>query len=183
MESSVVCPKCGVPACGKHCLAEKKQPPYGPCVKTSGWGTDHKGFGNCNNHGGATTTGRKHAKTLRQEAWDRILGLTDPALSRLAQLIDGAESDTVRLAAARDVLDRAGLGAKHVHEHTGPDGGPIPVEVRAAALAERARKLRPPAPATRKKASPAPTKGTGTDRRGSKPEADVTPPVDSAESP
>lgn len=126
-----------------HCGATLKRGD-GTCGHQAGWGTDHPGHGNCKLHGGATPTGKKHAKQLRQEAWDRILTLTDPALARLAQLIDGAETDTVRLAAARDVLDRAGLGAKHVHEHTGPDGGPIPVEVRAAELLGRARKLRPP---------------------------------------
>lgn len=146
-----------------HCGATLKSGP-GTCGHVAGWGTDHLGYGNCKLHGGATQTGKKHAKQLRQDAWDRILSLTDPALSRLAQLIDGAESDTVRLAAARDVLDRAGLGAKHVHEHTGPDGGPIPLEVRAAGLLKRARALRPPStgkPVTRKKASPTGKKASG----------------------
>lgn len=137
-----------------RCGAKLKQGD-GRCRKIAGTGTDHLGFGNCNLHGGSTQTGRKHAETLRQEAWDRILRMTDPALSRLAQLIDGGETDTVRLGAAKDILDRAGLGAKHVHEHTGPGGGPIPVEVRAAELLERVRALRPPEadkPRTRKAA-------------------------------
>lgn len=127
-----------------HCGAKLKSRD-GLCGNKAGYKTDHVGFGQCYLHGGATETGRKHADTKRQEAWARILELTDPALVRLAQLIDGGETDAVRLAAARDVLDRAGLGARHVHEHTGPDGGPIPVEVRAAELLERARKVRPPA--------------------------------------
>lgn len=146
-----------------HCGAKLKRGD-GTCGKPAGWGTDHVGWGNCRLHAGSTTTGRKHAKQLRQEAWDRILELTDPALLRIKQLIDGAETDTVRLAAARDILDRAGLGARHVHEHTGPDGGPIPVEVRAAELLGRARKLRPPAagkPPTRKKAPAKRVEGKG----------------------
>ena len=113
------------------------------CGRPAGWGTDHPGFGQCKLHGGSTTTGKKHAKQLRQEAWDRILEMTDPALAELRRLVDRAESEDVRLRAVKDILDRAGLGAKHVHEHTGPDGGPIPVEVRAAELLGRARQLRP----------------------------------------
>ena len=145
MTEPVVCPKCMVPACGKHCLAKKRQPPYGPCTRPAGAGTDHTGFGHCRLHLGTTPTGRKHATLLRQEAWARILEMTDPALSQLSRILESGETDAVRLAAVRDVLDRAGLGAKQVHEHTGPDGGPIPIEVRAAELVERARALRPPA--------------------------------------
>jgi len=151
MEEAVSCPKCGVASCAKHCLARKRQPPHGPCTKAAGAGTDHPGWGNCHLHAGSTTTGRKHARQLREEAYQRILAMTDPALDELRRLMDSAELETVRLSAVRDILDRAGLGAKHVHEHTGPGGGPIPVEVRAAELAERVRKLRP---TTRKKASP-----------------------------
>lgn len=117
------------------------------CGHPAGWGTDHPGFGRCKNHGGSSPNGRKHAATLREEYWQRIVEMADPALARLAQLVDGAETDSVRLAASRDILDRAGLGARHVHEHTGPGGGPIPVEVRAAELLERAKALRrDPAP-------------------------------------
>ncbi len=126
------------------------------CGNKAGFRTDHVGFGQCYLHGGATETGKKHAKAIRDDAFARILEMTDPALARIRALIDYAESEAVALSAARDILDRAGLGAKHVHEHTGPDGGPIPLDVRAGDLLDRARKLRSPAkakPATRKKAS------------------------------
>lgn len=125
-----------------HCGATLKSG-TGTCGHQAGWGTDHPGYGQCKLHGGSTPTGKKHAKQLRLEAFARILEMTDPALTRLLQLVKGAESEAVALGAIRDVLDRAGLGAKYVHEHTGPDGGPIPVEVRAAELLGRARKLRP----------------------------------------
>ena len=42
---------------------------------------------------------------------DHFRDLVHPAISRLAQLIDSAESDAVKLAAVRDVLDRAGYKA------------------------------------------------------------------------
>ena len=142
-----------------HCGATLKSG-AGTCGHKAGWGTDHPGFGQCKLHGGATTNGKKHAKQLRQEAWDRILEMTDPALVELRRLVEGAESEDVRLRAVKDILDRAGLGAKHVHEHTGPDGGPIPVEVRAAELLGRARQLRPPAKVTRKKPSSTSKKGS-----------------------
>ncbi len=38
--------------------------------------------------------------------------MVDPALVRLRKLIDKADGDSVSLAAVRDVLDRAGLGAR-----------------------------------------------------------------------
>lgn len=131
----------------ERCGANKKS--GGTCGRVAGAGTDHLGYGSCNLHTGATVSGRKHAATLRADAWARILELTDPALNALAQLLDDAEVESVRLGAARDILDRAGLGAKHVHELTGPAGGPIPVEVRTADLLARAALL---APAKRKPA-------------------------------
>jgi hypothetical protein len=46
-------------------------------------------------------------QALRSAA-ERLAALVDPALAALAQLVDSAESDMVRLAAIKDVLDRAG---------------------------------------------------------------------------
>ena len=59
----------------------------------------------CYFHGGA-------APQVRKKAMERILELVDPALHQLSMLIEEAETDAVRLAAIRDVLDRAGYGAK-----------------------------------------------------------------------
>src|SRR5262245_15545216 len=58
----------------------------------------------CHMHGG------KSPQALAK-AEDRLRDLVHPAISRLAQLIDSAESDAVKLAAVRDVLDRAGYKA------------------------------------------------------------------------
>lgn len=41
----------------------------------------------------------------------RLRGLSDKAVDRLEGLIDGADSESVVLSAAKDILDRAGLKA------------------------------------------------------------------------
>lgn len=67
----------------------------------------------CRMHGGS-------APQVRAKAEERIRQIAEQqAIPRIASLIDSAESDYVRLAAARDMLDRAGFGAKQKLEHTG----------------------------------------------------------------
>jgi hypothetical protein len=58
----------------------------------------------CIVHGGA-------APQTRAKAAERIAALVDPAITRLKDLLDDPSS-TVALAAVRDILDRAGFGAK-----------------------------------------------------------------------
>lgn len=58
----------------------------------------------CTSHGGA-------APQVRRTARERLAGLVDPAITRLAALVRHGRPDHVALAAARDVLDRAGLAA------------------------------------------------------------------------
>lgn len=140
----------------KICGAETRQ--HTDCGRPAGWGTDHVGFGNCKLHGGSTGTGKKHGQELRQAAWDRILDNIDPMLTKLLELATTAESEPVQLGAVKDWLDRAGLGPKYVHEHTGPGGGPIPVEVRAEGLLERAKAMAAPAPKVTRKKAPAKAK-------------------------
>ena len=135
-----------------HCGATLKSG-NGSCGHQAGWGTDHPGFGNCKLHGGATPTGKKHAASVRQELFAAILEEAFPSLAAMRELRDASESDSVRFQAAKDLLDRAGTGPKFVHEHTGPDGTPIPVEVRAAELVERLDKLAPAKKRSAKRAS------------------------------
>jgi len=66
----------------------------------------------CNIHGG------KSPGVVRA-AHERLLALVDPAITALAQLIESADSDAVRLAAARDVLDRCGLKSVERVESSG----------------------------------------------------------------
>ena len=42
-------------------------------------------------------------------AEERLMALADPAITRLAHLIDNADTDAVRLGAVKDALDRAGF--------------------------------------------------------------------------
>lgn len=58
----------------------------------------------CRVHGGS-------ARQVKLAAAERIAALVDPALTRLAALLND-ESSSVALAAVRDVLDRAGYSAK-----------------------------------------------------------------------
>lgn len=45
---------------------------------------------------------------MREAAEARIQALVDPAINRIGNLIDFGENDSVRLAASKDALDRAG---------------------------------------------------------------------------
>jgi hypothetical protein len=66
-----------------------------------------RGASVCVKHGGA-------APQVKRKAEERIRELVNPALAAIARLIGetedhvGAESEAVKLAAARDILDRAG---------------------------------------------------------------------------
>lgn len=76
----------------------------------------------CKWHGGA-------APQVRLAANERIAEMVDPALSALRQLVDTADSDSVRLSAIKDILDRAGYKPKERVEHSGPNGSAPRVEV------------------------------------------------------
>jgi hypothetical protein len=53
------------------------------------------------------------------KAEDRLHALVHPAITGLAQLIETADSDSVRLNAIRDLLDRTGYKPKEKLETTG----------------------------------------------------------------
>ncbi len=80
-----------------------------PCRRPAGWGTDHQKFGHCKLHAGSTETGAKFA--LKQKIlWeDKLLEQIGPSLKLLINLRDDADIPARdRIAAARDLLDRAG---------------------------------------------------------------------------
>lgn len=58
----------------------------------------------CVVHGGA-------APQVKLSARARLETYVDPALTALRQLVDNADSDSVRLSAIKDILDRTGLRA------------------------------------------------------------------------
>jgi hypothetical protein len=51
---------------------------------------------------------------------------TDVALNVLVDVAKGGESESARVAAANAILDRAYGKPSQSHQHTGPNGGPIP---------------------------------------------------------
>ncbi len=69
----------------------------------------------CRLHGGA-------APQVRRAAELRILKMVSPALVELGKLILKADSDSVRMRAIKDVLDRAGLAPITKLAHEGKDG-------------------------------------------------------------
>lgn len=75
----------------------------------------------CVSHGG-------RAPQVRAKATQRLLEAADPVAAELIRLALNAESESVRVSAGRDVLDRAGLAAYVRIEHSGPDGEPIQFE-------------------------------------------------------
>lgn len=87
----------------------------------------------CRMHGGS-------APQVREAARLRILALVDPALATLAKSLKlGGPSSHVALAAAKDVLDRAGLKPADLVELSGPGGGPIQLD--ESAIIARLREL------------------------------------------
>lgn len=70
----------------------------------------------CRFHGGGTPV-------VRAKAEERLARMVDPALTELNRLIVSAETDAVKLAAIKDVLDRAGYKpvdrTRNEHEVTG----------------------------------------------------------------
>ncbi len=63
----------------------------------------------CVTHGGA-------APQVKAKALERIQGAADQVAGELVRLAMHADSESVRVAAARDLLDRAGLTAKQLIE-------------------------------------------------------------------
>ena len=70
-----------------------------------------KGQRTCMFHGGKTPEALDKAKVMMELAELRVRGLSDEAVNTLERLLR-AESESVSLGAAKDLLDRGGLKAK-----------------------------------------------------------------------
>tara|TARA_R110000751_G_scaffold34718_2_gene85607 strand:+ start:112 stop:465 length:354 start_codon:yes stop_codon:yes gene_type:complete len=70
-----------------------------------------KGQRTCKYHGGNTPVALAKAKTMIELAELRVRGLSDDAVDALERLLR-ADSESVVLGAAKDLLDRGGLKAK-----------------------------------------------------------------------
>lgn len=71
-------------------------------------------------HGGS-------APQVKAAAAERIAAMVDPALTELQRIMTSGESDQVRLAAVKDVLDRAGYKPKDRLDVTSADQPIAPV--------------------------------------------------------
>ena len=87
----------------------------------------------CRYHGGA-------APQVKLKAEERLKLLIDPAISRLAQLVDQTEFPSVAIAAVKDVLDRNGVLGK-AREHF--DVNIHTAEARVARLVAARKRLKP----------------------------------------
>ena len=94
----------------KVCGATKRQGDKTPCKKPAGWGTSHVGFGSCKLHGGSTPASTKHAEGERALWLEHLFAHVDDAMAVLIEIVlDPSKADRDRIAAARDLLDRAGV--------------------------------------------------------------------------
>lgn len=71
----------------------------------------------CKTHGGSSPQVQRKAAERLEEARQEMLEMLNPALARLRELLS-AESESVQLAAVKDLLDRIGLGATKKSEAT-----------------------------------------------------------------
>lgn len=89
----------------------------------------------CRMHGGMSPQALANAE-------ERLKALVHPAITGLQQLIAKADSDSVRLSAIRDLLDRTGYASKQVTEQHGE----MVIEVRYADTPQQALDVTPGLP-------------------------------------
>jgi hypothetical protein len=80
--------------------------------------------------GAGRPAGRRNRATLEQKASleDLARQHTETALSTLVQIAQASESDAARVSAATAILDRGYGRPRQAVEHSGPEGGSIPVD-------------------------------------------------------
>ena len=66
-----------------------------------------KGQSVCRSHGGGSPQARAKAEAALELAEARLRGLAGPAVATLEERVTSASSEAVRLAAARDLVDRS----------------------------------------------------------------------------
>ncbi len=82
-----------------------------PCRKYS-----LRGMTVCRNHGGASPQAQAKAAEMVEIAELRLRGLAPRAVAELESLVTGATNEAVRLAAARDLVDRSiGKATERIH--------------------------------------------------------------------
>lgn len=71
------------------------------------------------------------APQVKMAAAERIASFVDPALSELIRIVQLGDSDAVKLAAVKDVLDRAGYKPTDKQQISGPDGSAFTFTIQA----------------------------------------------------
>lgn len=98
-----------------------------------------KGTTACKRHGGHTPVVRAKAdRVVGEQVLEQLKQMVPKALARIEQIIDDPTDDKVALAAARDILDRAGHSAVHKVE-AGTPGSFDGVDQRIEDLLSRGR--------------------------------------------
>lgn len=88
-----------------------------------------RGSNVCRVHGGS-------APQVKDKAQERLDRLAVPAVKQLGEIIEGEATNSDKIKACKDVLDRAGYPKTERKEHTGKDGEPIEVESFVSSLDE-----------------------------------------------
>ena len=92
------------------CTATSKRS-HEPCRK---WAM--RGGVVCSTHGGKAPQAMQKAQAALELAEMRLRGLADQPVATLEELVTGATSEAVRLAAARDLVDRScGKAVERIH--------------------------------------------------------------------
>ena len=95
----------------QKCLAQKANAPEGDlCQQPAGYRTTHLGFGRCFRHAGSTPNGVKAAEKIAAAWRERLEKEIDPSLNTVVGIRDDTLVEArTRLAASKDLLDRAGV--------------------------------------------------------------------------
>lgn len=97
----------------------------------------------CRSHGGQLPSVQAAAARTVEEARLRLLLATEHAVALLERLMDTGETDAVRLRAALEILDRAGIrGGFEVRPLPVQESPSILLEQRLATLARRSKSAR-----------------------------------------
>lgn len=79
--------------------------------------------------------GGKAPQVIRS-ARERLASLVDPAITVFEERLADGESPALQIQVAKDILDRTGHKATDKVELSGPDGGPIPIDLSVLTDAE-----------------------------------------------
>lgn len=137
-----VCSTCAERHNPNRCNGHRRHGPLAgrQCGNVRGKGTNHVGVGNCRNHGGLTPSGLAHAAAELERARLAVVLTAPEAVARLRRIVlDDDAKAADQIAAARDLLDRAGVSRVVGMDLSG--SLEMSIDDRRAKLLERANAL------------------------------------------